>query len=94
MREVPLAAFAAAHSDGAVVVDVREPGEYVGVLGQRRHRCLDACGAPGRVGPPAQHRLTPNRRSATISSRVWRRRNTPGGIIVSSNRTYQGVTYV
>lgn len=30
MLEVPLAAFAAAHSDGAVVVDVREPGEYVG----------------------------------------------------------------
>jgi rhodanese-related sulfurtransferase len=30
MREVPLAAFAAAHSDGAIVVDVREPGEYVG----------------------------------------------------------------
>ena len=29
MREVPLAAFAAAHSDGAIVVDVREPGEYV-----------------------------------------------------------------
>jgi len=30
MREVPVAAFAAAHSDGAIVVDVREPGEYVG----------------------------------------------------------------
>ena len=30
MHEVPLAAFAAAHSDGAIVVDVREPGEYVG----------------------------------------------------------------
>jgi rhodanese-related sulfurtransferase len=30
MREVPLAAFAAAHSDGAIIVDVREPGEYVG----------------------------------------------------------------
>jgi rhodanese-related sulfurtransferase len=30
MREVPLAAFAAAHCDGAIVVDVREPGEYVG----------------------------------------------------------------
>jgi len=30
MREVPLAAFAAAHRDGAIVVDVREPGEYVG----------------------------------------------------------------
>lgn len=30
MREVPLAAFAAAHRDGAFVVDVREPGEYVG----------------------------------------------------------------
>ncbi len=30
MLEVPLAAFAAAHSDGAIVVDVREPGEYVG----------------------------------------------------------------
>jgi rhodanese-related sulfurtransferase len=30
MREVPLVAFAAAHSDGAIVVDVREPGEYVG----------------------------------------------------------------
>ncbi|MBC7561027.1 MAG: rhodanese-like domain-containing protein [Dermatophilaceae bacterium] len=29
MREVPIATFAAAHSDGAVVVDVREPGEYV-----------------------------------------------------------------
>ncbi len=29
MLEVPLSAFAAAHSDGAVVVDVREPGEYV-----------------------------------------------------------------
>jgi len=30
MLEVPLAAFAAAHRDGAVVVDVREPVEYVG----------------------------------------------------------------
>jgi rhodanese-related sulfurtransferase len=30
MREVPLSAFAAAHSDGAIVVDVREAGEYVG----------------------------------------------------------------
>ena len=30
MREVHLAAFATAHSDGAIVVDVREPGEYVG----------------------------------------------------------------
>jgi rhodanese-related sulfurtransferase len=30
MREVPLVAFAAAHCDGAIVVDVREPGEYVG----------------------------------------------------------------
>ena len=29
MREVPLQAFAAAHADGAFVVDVREPGEYV-----------------------------------------------------------------
>ena len=29
MLEVPLSEFAAAHSDGAVVVDVREPGEYV-----------------------------------------------------------------
>jgi len=30
MREVPLAAFAAAHRDGAFVVDVREPDEYAG----------------------------------------------------------------
>lgn len=30
MREVPLATFAAAHREGAFVVDVREPGEYVG----------------------------------------------------------------
>ena len=30
MSEVSMAAFAAAHSDGAIVVDVREPGEYVG----------------------------------------------------------------
>ena len=30
MREVALAAFTAAHSDGAFVVDVREPGEYAG----------------------------------------------------------------
>lgn len=30
MREIPLVAFAAAHSDGAIVVDVREPSEYVG----------------------------------------------------------------
>jgi rhodanese-related sulfurtransferase len=29
MREVDLAVFAAAHSTGAVVIDVREPGEYV-----------------------------------------------------------------
>ncbi|MGB2571897.1 rhodanese-like domain-containing protein [Micromonospora citrea] len=29
MREVNLAEFAAAHADGAVVVDVREPFEYV-----------------------------------------------------------------
>ncbi|HLN75654.1 MAG TPA: rhodanese-like domain-containing protein [Nocardioidaceae bacterium] len=28
MREVPIAAFAAAHADGAFVLDVREPGEY------------------------------------------------------------------
>ncbi len=30
MREVDIAQFARAHADGAVVVDVREPGEYVG----------------------------------------------------------------
>lgn len=30
MLEVPLVAFAAAHRDGAVVVDVREPVEYLG----------------------------------------------------------------
>ncbi len=29
MREVPPVTFAAAHSVGAIVVDVREPGEYV-----------------------------------------------------------------
>lgn len=29
MREVPLATFAAAHRDGAIVIDVREPGEYL-----------------------------------------------------------------
>ena len=29
MREVDLAAFVAAHRDGAVVIDVREPFEYV-----------------------------------------------------------------
>lgn len=29
MREVDLATFTAAHADGAVVIDVREPGEYV-----------------------------------------------------------------
>jgi rhodanese-related sulfurtransferase len=29
MREVNLATFAAAHADGAVVIDVREPIEYV-----------------------------------------------------------------
>jgi rhodanese-related sulfurtransferase len=29
MREVDLATFAAAHRDGAVVIDVREPFEYV-----------------------------------------------------------------
>ena len=29
MREVTLESFAAAHADDAVVVDVREPGEYV-----------------------------------------------------------------
>jgi len=29
MREVDLAAFAAAHRDGATVIDVREPFEYV-----------------------------------------------------------------
>lgn len=29
MREVDQAAFAAAHRDGAVVIDVREPFEYV-----------------------------------------------------------------
>lgn len=29
MREVDLRAFAAAHSDGAFVIDVREPAEYV-----------------------------------------------------------------
>ena len=28
VREVDVRAFAAAHRDGAVVVDVREPGEY------------------------------------------------------------------
>jgi len=36
MREVPLAAFVAAHCDGAIVVDVREPGEYVGGLPDRQ----------------------------------------------------------
>ncbi|SDP62682.1 Rhodanese-related sulfurtransferase [Pedococcus dokdonensis] len=30
MSEVSLEAFAAAHADGAAVIDVREPGEYVG----------------------------------------------------------------
>ena len=30
MSEVTLEAFAAAHADGAPVIDVREPGEYVG----------------------------------------------------------------
>ena len=30
MSEVSLDAFAAAHADGATVIDVREPGEYVG----------------------------------------------------------------
>lgn len=29
MREVDLPTFAAAHADGALVIDVREPGEYV-----------------------------------------------------------------
>ncbi|BDO43054.1 rhodanese-like domain-containing protein [Cellulomonas sp. NTE-D12] len=29
MSEVDLAAFAAAHADGALVIDVREPHEYV-----------------------------------------------------------------
>ena len=29
MREVDLTVFAAAHRDGAVVIDVREPDEYV-----------------------------------------------------------------
>jgi rhodanese-related sulfurtransferase len=29
MREVDLAAFAAAHANGAAVIDVREPDEYV-----------------------------------------------------------------
>ena len=29
MREVDLAAFAAAHTTGAVVIDVREPAEYL-----------------------------------------------------------------
>jgi rhodanese-related sulfurtransferase len=29
MREVDQAAFVAAHAGGAVVIDVREPGEYV-----------------------------------------------------------------
>jgi len=29
MREVDLATFAARHRDGAVVIDVREPFEYV-----------------------------------------------------------------
>ncbi|MFG2058146.1 rhodanese-like domain-containing protein [Micromonospora sp. NPDC048930] len=30
MREVDLTTFAAAHADGATVIDVREPVEYVG----------------------------------------------------------------
>lgn len=30
MSEVSLEAFAVAHADGATVIDVREPGEYVG----------------------------------------------------------------
>lgn|SRR5690349_342632 len=30
MSEVALDTFAAAHADGATVIDVREPGEYVG----------------------------------------------------------------
>jgi rhodanese-related sulfurtransferase len=30
MAEVTLDTFAAAHADGATVIDVREPGEYVG----------------------------------------------------------------
>ena len=37
MREVDQAAFVAAHGDGAVVIDVREPEEYVaGRLGHPR----------------------------------------------------------
>ncbi|KAB1117943.1 rhodanese-like domain-containing protein [Micromonospora aurantiaca] len=30
MREVDMATFSAAHADGATVIDVREPVEYVG----------------------------------------------------------------
>lgn len=30
MSEIDLAAFAAAHADGTLVIDVREPHEYVG----------------------------------------------------------------
>ena len=30
MSEISLDSFAAAHADGATIVDVREPGEYVG----------------------------------------------------------------
>jgi len=29
MREIDMTTFAAAHADGAVVIDVREPAEYV-----------------------------------------------------------------
>ena len=29
MREIDLGTFAAAHAEGALVIDVREPGEYV-----------------------------------------------------------------
>lgn len=44
--EIELAAFAAAHADGAVVIDVREPLEYVA-----GHVPGGAAGA-ARAGPP------------------------------------------
>ena len=55
MSEVSLEQFAAAHADGATVIDVREPGEYIG--GHVPGAVLMPMGQlPSRTGELDRHR--------------------------------------
>ncbi|MFR9775758.1 rhodanese-like domain-containing protein [Micromonospora sp. MS34] len=59
MREVDIATFAAAHADGATVIDVREPAEYV-----RGHVAGASCIPLGHL--PTSIRDLPHRRTVYV----------------------------